>query len=150
MKIIITENQYKLIKENISLKEKLKGLIKKVGFESTVKIVGSLGKTFEIFDIKKPMDFLNLFNDLESVQSEERPSFMLYRYKKGHNFMAYDRRNDNIFINYPEIWSVLQDEFDLNFEEIQGLIQKWLYDVYSLIDIIPYKALNSTGKIQLI
>ena len=75
---------------------------------------------------------------------------MLYRYKKGYNFMAYDRRNDNIFINYPEIWSVLQDEFDLNFEEIQGLVQKWLYDVYSLIDIIPYKALNSTGKIQLI
>jgi hypothetical protein len=52
MKIIITENQYKLIKENISLKEKLLGLIKKVGFESVTKIVGSLDKTFEIFDIK--------------------------------------------------------------------------------------------------
>ena len=39
MKIIITENQYKLIKENISLKEKLRNLIKKVGFESTTRVV---------------------------------------------------------------------------------------------------------------
>ena len=53
MKILITENQYKLIKENISLKEKLKNLIKKVGFESVTKIVGSLDKTLEIFDIKE-------------------------------------------------------------------------------------------------
>ena len=62
MKIIITENQYKLIKENISLKEKLKGLIKKVDFESTVRVVRSLDNLFKIFGIKEPMDFLNLFN----------------------------------------------------------------------------------------
>ena len=54
MRIIITENQYKLIKENISLKEKLLGLIKKVGFKSTTKIVGSLDKTLEILNIKEP------------------------------------------------------------------------------------------------
>ena len=82
MKIIITESQYKLIKENISLKEKLLGLIKKVGFESVVKIVGSSDKTFEIFDIKEPMDFLNLFNDLDIVQSEEQENWTFYRYKK--------------------------------------------------------------------
>ena len=150
MKIIITENQYKLIKENISLKEKLLGLIKKVGFESVTKIVGSLDKTFEIFDIKEPMDFLNLFNDLESVQSEERPSFMLYRYKKGHNFMVYDRKNDNVYTNYNEIWSVLQDEFDFTFEEIQGLIKIWLDEIYNITDVNYYKALDSLGKPQMI
>jgi hypothetical protein len=150
MKIIITENQYKLIKENISLKEKLLGLIKKVGFESVTKIVGSLDKTFEIFDIKEPMDFLNLFNDLESVQSEERPSFMLYRYKKGHNFIVYDRKNDNVYTNYNEIWSVLQDEFDFTFEEIQGLIKIWLDEIYNITDVNYYKALDSSGKPKMI
>ena len=75
-----------------NLKEKLKDLIKKVGFESTIRVVGSLDKTFEIFDIKEPMDFLNLFNDLESVQSEERKDWTLYCYKKGYNFMIYDRK----------------------------------------------------------
>jgi hypothetical protein len=150
MRIIITESQYKLIKENVSLKEKLKDLIKKVGFESMVRVVGSLDKTFEIFDIKEPMDFLNLFNDLESVQSEERPSFMLYRYKKGHNFMVYDRKNSNVYTNYNEIWSVLQDEFDFTFEEIQGLIKIWLDEIYNITDVNYYKALDSSGKPQMI
>ncbi len=132
MKIIITENQYKLIKENVSLKEKLLGLIKKVGFESVVKIVGSLDNLFKIFDIKEPIDFLNLFNDLESVQSEERQDWTLYRYKKGHNFMVYNRKNDAFYINYYEIWSVLEDKFGLNYYEIVNLIKDWLDEVYNL------------------
>ena len=137
MKIIITENQYKLIKENISLKEKLLGLIKKVGFESVTKIVGSLDKTFEIFDIKEPIDFLNLFNDLESVQSEEYGDYMLYRYKKRHNFMIYDRKNGYVYINYDEIWSVLEDKFGLNYGEIQELTRVWLDEVYNLRGVTP-------------
>jgi hypothetical protein len=137
MKIIITENQYKLIKENISLKEKLLGLIKKVGFESVTKIVGSLDKTFEIFDIKEPMDFLNLFNDLDVVQSEEYEHWVLYRYKKGHNFMIYDRKNEVVHINYNEIWSVLEDKFGLNYDETQELTQRWLDEVYNLRGVTP-------------
>jgi hypothetical protein len=138
MKIIITESQYKLIKENVSLKEKLLGLIKKVGFESVTKIVGSLGKTFEVFDIKEPMDFLNLFNDLDVVQSEEFDSWTLYRYKKGHNFMIYDRKNEIVHINYYEIWSVLEDKFGLYYSEIQRLTKIWLDEVYNLRGVTPH------------
>ena len=137
MKIIITENQYKLIKENVSLKEKLLGLIKKVGFESVVKIVGSLDNLFKIFDIKEPMDFLNIFNDLESVQSEEYEHWTLYRYKKGHNFMIYDRKNVIVYINYYEIWSVLEDKFGLYYSEIQRLTKRWLDEVYNLRGVTP-------------
>jgi hypothetical protein len=137
MKILITENQYKLIKENISLKEKLKDLIKKVGFESVTKIVGSLDKTFEIFDIKEPMDFLNLFNDLESVQSEEYGDYMLYRYKKGHNFMIYDRENEVVYIHHDEIWSFLEDKFGLNYSETQELTKRWLDEAYNLRGVTP-------------
>jgi hypothetical protein len=119
------------------IKEKLKDLIKKVGFESVTKIVGSLDKTFEIFDIKEPTDFLNLFNDLESVQSEEYEHWVLYRYKKGHNFMIYDRKNEYVYINYDEIWSVLEDKFGLNYFEIQGLTKRWLDEVYNLRGVTP-------------
>ena len=132
MKIIISESQYKLIKENVSLKEKLLGLIKKVGFESMVRVVGSLDKTFEIFNIKKPMDFLNLFNDLESVQSEAEEYWTLYRFKKGHNFMVYDRKNDYVYFDYEEIWSVLEDKFELKRTEIKELTKIWLDLVYNL------------------
>ena len=119
------------------IKEKLKDLIKKVGFESVTKIVGSLDKTFEIFDIKEPTDFLNLFNDLESVQSEEHQDWTLYRYKKGHNIMIYDRKNDYVYINYDGIWSVLEDKFGLNYSEIKELIKRWLDEVYNLRGVTP-------------
>jgi hypothetical protein len=138
MKIIITENQYKLIKENVSLKEKLKELMKKTGFKSVVKIVGSLDNLFKIFDIKEPMDFLNIFNDLETVQSEEREDWTLYRYKKGHNFIIYNRKNDYVHINYDEIWSVLEDNFGLNYSETQELTQRWLDEVYNLRGVTVY------------
>ncbi len=119
------------------IKEKLKDLIKKVGFESVTKIVGSLDKTFEIFVIKEPTDFLNLFNDLESVQSEEHQDWTLYRYKKGHNIMIYDRKNDYVYINYDGIWSVLEDKFGLNYSEIQELTKRWLDEVYNLRGVTP-------------
>ena len=122
-----------------NLKEKLKDLTKKVGFESVTKIVGSLDKTFEIFDIKEPMDFLNLFNDLESVQSEEESNWVLYRYKKGHNFMIYDRKTEVVYINYYEIWSVLEDKFGLKYSETQELTVRWLDDVYNLRGVTPFE-----------
>ena len=138
MKIIISESQYKLIKENVSLKEKLLGLIKKVGFESMVRVVGSLDKTFEIFNIKKPMDFLNLFNDLESVQSEAEEYWTLYRFKKGHNFIIHDRESDEVYINYNEIWPVLEGKFGLKYTDIQKLIKVWLDETPNFGDVIPY------------
>jgi len=138
MKIIINESQYKLIKENVYLKEKLKDLIKKVGFESMVRVVGSLDKTFEIFDIKEPMDFLNLFNNLDVTQSDEYEDWSLYRYMKGNNIMAYNGRTEVIYINYDEIWSVLENKFGLNYSETQELIHKWLGKVYNLRGVTPY------------
>jgi len=138
MKIIITENQYKLIKENVSLKEKLKELMKKTGFKSVVKIVGSLDNLFKIFDIKEPMDFLNIFNDLETVQSEEREDWTLYRFKKGNNIMIYNRKNEVVYINYNEIWSVLDDKFGLKYIEIQKLTRRWLDEVYYLRGVTPF------------
>ena len=150
MKIIISESQYKLIKENVSLKEKLLGLIKKVGFTSTTRVVGSLDNLFKIFDIKEPMDFLNLFNDLESVQSEEELNWVLYRYKKGHNVMIYDRKYGYISISYDDIWSVLEDNFGLNYTEIQKLIRVWLGDDYNLkrVSNVEYFGKKRLGQIR--
>ena len=138
MKIIISESQYKLIKENVSLKEKLLGLVKKIGFESVTKVVGSLDKTFEIFDIKEPMDFLNLFNDLESAQSEKEEYWTLYRFKKGHNFIIHDRESDEVYINYDDIWSVLEDKFGLKYTDTQKLIKVWLDETPNFGDVVPY------------
>jgi hypothetical protein len=120
-----------------NLKEKLKDLIKKVGFESMVRVVGSLDKTFEIFDVKEPIDFLNLFNDLESVQSELNEVYVVYHYKKGHNFMIHNIENKYIYFNRDEIWLVLKNKFNLNKIEIQELTKIWLDEAYNLRGVTP-------------
>jgi hypothetical protein len=107
-----------------------------------------LDKTFEIFDIKGPMDFLNLFNDLDVVQSEEREVWTLYRFKKGHNIMIYNRKDEGVYIDYDDIWSVLEDKFGLNYSEIQELTKIWLDEVYNLRGVRPGEV-NFSHRYQL-
>jgi hypothetical protein len=79
-----------------------------------------------------PMEFLNMYNDLDIVQSEEQPDWTLFRYKPKENLMVYDRKNDHVFIDYDKIWSILRDNFGLNHDETQKLTKRWLDEVYNL------------------
>jgi len=95
------------------------------------------------------MDFLNLFNDLNVVQSEEQERFTLYRYKKGHNFMIYDRNFEVVYINSDEIWSALEDKFGIKFSERQKLTERWLDEVYNLRNIrVHANGMEVVGKIE--
>ena len=46
--------------------------------------------------------------------------------------MIYDRKSEDVYINYHEIWSFLEDKFGLNYDDIQSLTQKWLDEVNNL------------------
>ena len=122
MKIIITENKFKDI---------LKLSIKDIGVQSTIDNVGGWENFCKVLKIESPMDFLHLFDNLEQVQSEKQEYFTLFRYKKGYNYMIYNRKNEMVYINYDEIWSFLNDKFGLN-SEIQSLTLEWLDEVYNL------------------
>ena len=119
MKVLITEN-------------KLEKVLKDKGTEKTIKLLGGWENFCNVFKIDSPMDFLHLFDDLEQVQSEEYENYTLFRYKKGNNYMIYDRKNEVVLINYDEIWSFLNDKFGLNYTEIQSLTEEWLDEVYNL------------------
>ena len=129
MKILITENKFKDI---------LKLSIKKNGTQATIDNVGDWENFCKVLNIKGPMDFLHLFDDLEQFQSEENKDWTLFCYKKGYNFIIYDRKIEIIFIDYDEIWSFLSDNFGLNDSDIEPLTQKWLDEVYNLKGIITY------------
>jgi hypothetical protein len=86
----------------------------------------------KVLKIKTPMDFLNLFNDLGMVQSQERPDWTLLRYEKGNNMVIYDKENGDAYVNYYDIWSFLENNFGLNYGEIEGLIKGWFGEVYNL------------------
>ena len=137
MKIIITEEQYKLIKED-TLKQSLIDSIKESGVNDTVNMVGDFDIFCQLLNINSPTDFLHLFDNLEQVQSKEYKDLILFRYKPNHNFMVYDTKNKYVYINYDEIWSFLESNFGLNHREIQELTKEWLYEVYKLRGITTY------------
>ena len=98
MKYLITESQ----KNN--LKVLLKQLIRSKGIQIAFSSVGGDDNFFEIMDINSPMEFLHLFDDLDVVQSEEKPDWTLYRYEPKNNLIIYVRKHDLVFINYDKIW----------------------------------------------
>lgn len=130
MKLLITENKFKDI---------LKLSIKDLGVQSTIDNVGGWDNFCKVLKIESSMDFLHLFDDLEQVQSKKREEWTLFRYKPRNNFMIYDRKSDDVYINYDEIWSFLNDKFGLNYTEIQSLTEEWLDEVYNLRGVTTHR-----------
>ena len=122
MKLIITESQ----KEKV-----LRDLIKNNGVKFASNMVGGIENLFDVLNIKSPMEFLHLFDDLEQVQSEQREDLILFRYKPNYNLMIYVSKNETVYIDYDEIWSFLEDKFGLSYEETRAFTKKWLDNVYN-------------------
>ena len=140
MKILITEHQRK------SIQEKLQSMVKEYGWEQTAKVVGESENLKKLGFNNDPMEFLHLFDDLDFVQSEEKPNSTLFRYKKYENLIIYDRKNDDVFIDYDRIWSILRNSFGLNYTEIQSLTKTWLGEVYNLRGITTYSGTGVTNN----
>ena len=126
MKILITENKFKDI---------LKLSLKKNGVRNTIDNVGGWENFCKVLNIQSPMDYLHLFDDLERVQSEEKKNWTLFRYKKGDNYIVYDRKNEEVYINNVEILMILLKtirQFDTTYTVTQEVLKKWLGEVYNL------------------
>ena len=121
----------KILKEE-SLKQTLKQQVKEFGFKDTAELVGGAENLVKLGFNNDTREFLNTYNDLDVDQSEEKPYWTLFRYKKHKNLMVYDRKNDEVYIDYVKIWSVLSLGFGLNYTEIQSLTKTWLDEVYNL------------------
>jgi len=125
MKIIISENQVDKIKS------KIYEYVKKYGIQKCREIFGDK-VLFTIGFNNDPMEFLNLFNDLEQVQSTEVENWTLFRYEKGKILMIYDRKTDIVYIDYDQIWSVLRNDFGLNYDDTQQVTEEWVGVAYNL------------------
>ena len=123
MKIIITESQ----KENL-----FKSIVKNQGWGTAASLVGGPEELVKIAFNNNPREFLNIYNDLDVVQSRKSQSWSLFRYKKGHNLMIYDKNPLYVYISYDDIWSFLEKGFGLNYTEIQELTEMWLDEVHNL------------------
>ena len=121
----------RVIKESAA-KDSLIDMVKYDGWESAAELVGGYKNLSKLAFDNNPMEFLNLFNDMDVVKSEKVPNWTLYRYEKGNNIMIYNRKNGNTYVNYYKIWEFLEKGFGLDFDEIQELTNEWLFEVYNL------------------
>lgn len=121
----------RVIKEN-AVKNDLIQMIKEEGWKSAAELVGGDKNLAKLAFNNDPMNFLHMFDNLDVVESEEVPNWTLYRYEKGNNIMIYNRKNGNTYVNYYKIWEFLEKGFGLDFDEIQGLTNEWLFEVYNL------------------
>jgi hypothetical protein len=152
MKIIrLTESDLtnivkKVIKEN-SLRQDLIQQIKEDGWKETSELVGGYENLKKLVGFKTPMDFLHLFDDLNVINSEEKPNLTLFRYEIGNKLMVYNSVNNVVYINYNKIWRGLEIVFfELNDFEIQELTQEWLYEVYDLRGVTTKADMLITGN----
>ena len=141
MKFIITENQQSKVKT------KLQNMVKTMGWKPASIAVGGSENLVKLVFNNNPMNFLNMFNDIDVVQSEEKSDLTLFRYEKGNNMMIYNKKNKYVYINYDVIWSFLEDVFGLKYVEIQELTKDWLGETYNLRGITtrmdPFRTLLS-------
>jgi hypothetical protein len=125
MKIIISENQVDKIKS------KIHEYVKKYGFEKCREIFGDKVLLTIGFN-NDPMEFLNLYNDLDVVQSEIDPNWTLFRYEKDKNLLLYNKSTNIIYSDYSEFGLTLK-RFGLSFDEIKELMITWITDIGNLI-----------------
>jgi hypothetical protein len=51
--------------------------------------------------------------------------------------VVYDKETGYAYVNYDDIWTFLEDNFGLNYIEIQGVMKEWLFEVYNLRGVTP-------------
>ena len=121
MKIIITENQVDKIKS------KIHEYVKKYGFEKCREIFGDKVLLTIGFN-NDPMEFLNLFNDLDVVQSKFKD---IINFLHDDNYLLVYDSGDNkiLYVVDDSVWNVLK--FDFGVENLKELIKFWFEDVYN-------------------
>jgi len=125
MKILITENKL----------DKLKDLVRDLGTENVIKMIGGVETFRKVFNINSYEDYLHLFDDLKEVQATDLFKFRLYRYKPGTNIIAYNTTENRVGISDNEIYSVLDMDL-LGLSPVvnysKQIIQTWLKEVYNI------------------
>lgn len=137
----------RVIKEN-AVKDDLIQMIKDEGWDNTADLVGGNKNLAKLAFNNDPMNFLHMFDNLDVVQSEKEPDWVLYRYDKGNNMMVHNKENDEVYVNYYEIWQFLGYWFGLDYNEIQEVMKEWLFEVYNLSWVTPKRI--STDKSVLV
>ena len=120
-------------------KKILRQKVLKHGWRDAAEMVGGFDILYKHAFNNDYNEFLNLFNNLEVVQSEENPNNTLYRFEKGKNMMIYNKENEYVYFIFDVIWSFFEDGIGLNYGETQDIMGRWLDKVYNLRGVTPFE-----------
>ena len=132
MKIIISERQQKLIKEN-SVKDDLIQMIKDGDWKSTAELVGGDKNLKKLLGFNDPMDFLNLYNDLNVDMGDNGRGIFTNNY--GDRIITISPNSmGKVFASVDShvIWAPFRYLFPYTNAETANLIRKWLKEVYGI------------------
>ena len=126
-----------ILKEE-TLKNILIDMVKNEGIKSVENYVGGFQNLKDLIDVHTSEEFLNLFSDLERVESEENPNVFLYRYKKGKNIIVIDERDDDMrnvytYVNYDIIFGPLAIFRETVFySDKVRVLKRWLKNTFDI------------------
>jgi hypothetical protein len=120
-----------ILKEE-SLKQDLKQSVKDYGWESTAKLIGKPKDLARLAFNNDPMEYLNLFNDLNVSHYDRIPEWTLFFYDKKNNIFIYDNLDKVVHFKYDIIWEFLQYGFELEYSDTQSYCEKWLKEAYNI------------------
>jgi hypothetical protein len=141
MKIIISESQYKRLNESLGEKETIQNKIKEDGWNKLLKYNNPNSILSRGFD-NNPFEFLNIYNDLETIISQTSSNIMLFRKKPNDNLMVFNLLTKKMYINNTELWMILENLFKLTPEQTESIIKVWLDKTFNISDANPVRNYN--------
>ena len=132
MEIIISKQQQKLIKEN-SVKDDLTQMIKDGDWRSAAELVGGAKNLKKLLGFNVPMDFLNLFNDL-NVDTLVNGKGILTNNEGDRIITISTNSMGKVFasVDSHTIWAPFRYLFPTTNADTANLIRKWLKEVYGI------------------
>jgi hypothetical protein len=138
MKIIkLTESDLtnivkRVIKEN-SAKDTLIDIIKEEGWNSAAELVGGNKNLKKLSGIVEPIDYLNLFNDLNVDMNDDNTRGILTNNEGDRIISISFSKNNKVFASVDTfIWNPLEFGFLHNTARTANVIRQWLKDVYGI------------------
>jgi hypothetical protein len=128
----LTNMVKRVIKEN-SAKDTLIDMIKEEGWNSAAEMVGGYKNLKKLSGIIEPIDFLNLFNDLNVDMNDDNSRGILTNNEGDRVISITTSKNNKLFaLVNTSIWYPLEFGFLHNNAVTANLVREWLKDVYGI------------------
>jgi len=142
MDILITQEQQD------DIRDFLIEMIKKDKWRSASRIVNGDANLVKMLGFNTPIEFLNLYSDLEVANSITRPEILLFRYEPTKNLMEWDTWSSTkeVYVDQYGIWNILKDVWNLDYMDTMELVSAWIKETFGYENTKPRPIVLSKTK----